>query len=207
MQADATSEEYQKRRPHLCGQLCWAKASGRGQRKTLQTMLEEVMTNQLRSAERLRTWSRMRRLAPSSTVQAQNHLYTFCLDFCAARSTAASASRHSDDHDGSLTRDLVDPYGMSLNLPDGTGEGNHGSALEPPPCADEAGGSERFKADDASWQPIEPKPLSAVKEKHPSPKVGRSEMRPGDFGWKDIGSGVFAKTFKSSKRFVTTSKG
>ena len=77
MQADAKSEEYQKRRPHRCGQLNWAKATGRGQRKTLQTMLEEGMMNQLRSAERLRTWSRMRKSAWSVT---RLHPVTYLLD-------------------------------------------------------------------------------------------------------------------------------
>ena len=61
--------------------------------------------------------------------------------------------------------------------------------------------------EEAAWQPIEPTPLSAVKEKRPNPSVDRSEMRRGDFDWKDMGSGVLANTFKRFERLISTGEG
>ena len=81
-----------------------------------------------------------------------------------------------------------------------------GSALDLPPCADEAGRL-ALQIQDARWQPVRPKPLSAMQARHPSPKIRRSEVQKGDLEWRDIGSGVIAKTVLAAKRLTTTSKG
>ena len=82
-----------------------------------------------------------------------------------------------------------------------------GSALESPPCADDGRWIGRVQDQDAVWQPIEPKPSPATQQAHPSPVVKKEDMRKGDFEWKDIGSGVFAKTFLQAERLTVSSKG
>ena len=73
-----------------------------------------------------------------------------------------------------------------------------GSVLGSPPHADEAGRPGESNDQDAKRQPAKPKPRSADEKKHPSPKTERADMKPGDFEWKDVGSGVFARTFKDA---------
>ena len=80
-----------------------------------------------------------------------------------------------------------------------------GSALGLPPCADEAGRL-ALQIQEAEWQPVGPKPLSAMQALHPSPKIKRSEVQKGDLEWRDIGSGVIAKTVLASKRLMTRAK-
>ena len=77
--------------------------------------------------------------------------------------------------------------------------------MESLPYAEAGGPVVQFQ--DATWHPVEPKPISLVRRNHPSPVVRESEVRKGDMEWKDIGSGVFAKTFLKAKKLTVSSKG
>ena len=82
-----------------------------------------------------------------------------------------------------------------------------GSVLGSPPHADEAGRPGKLKDQDALRHPAKPKPRSADVMSHPSPRTERAEMKAGDFEWRDVGSGVFARTFKDARRLVTSTRG
>ena len=53
------------------------------------------------------------------------------------------------------------------------------------------------------------RPIMAIEDfrNHPSPIIRESEIDAAERQWKDIGSGIFAKTFVNVSRLPTTSKG
>ena len=42
---------------------------------------------------------------------------------------------------------------------------------------------------------------------HPSPVLSSDEIDPAEMSWKDIGSGIFAKTFKGATRLPVSTSG
>ena len=45
--------------------------------------------------------------------------------------------------------------------------------------------------------------VSNISMKHPSPKMSATEIAPEDQHWRNIGSGIFAKTFRGAKKSMT----
>ena len=63
------------------------------------------------------------------------------------------------------------------------------------------------EADDSMRMKDRPEDMSMLTQQHPGPVVNnKNPIAKEDTEWKHIGSGMFAKTFKDAKHFVTTSK-
>ena len=84
--------------------------------------------------------------------------------------------------DGSDATRVVEAE-VQVALADGNMEGDVadtidfiGSVSGLPPHADEAGKSDRVNLGQSYWQPMEPKPISALHKGYPSPKVATKEM-------------------------------
>ena len=120
-----------------------------------------------------------------------------------AQEDADESGRTDEPEVGQASQDMEDDVTAKGTV--NTLIGSKRSVSESPPCADEAGGPVQFQ--DASWHPVEPKLLLTVHKTHPSPMVKKKEMKKGDLEWRDIGSGVFAKTFLQADRLTVSGKG
>ena len=82
-----------------------------------------------------------------------------------------------------------------------------GSVMESPPDDDEAGSRPLQHQHTFGQIADEPKAVDYVGGTHPGPRVPLRKMTARDQQWKDIGSGMVARTFKRVSNLRTTSPG
>ena len=123
----------------------------------------------------------------------------------AADRPATGTKRNAEDNDLDLSRTQRGATEDS-GAPDRVGDGSRSSAQGSATAGCAAAGRKRHAEDD-SLDAERDRDIASVSAGHPGPINRDGQYPASELEWRNIGSGVFARTFRNMSRLVTTSRG